>query len=898
MPNKAKAQPQPQPQPQPKNVMADLQITPHAANWWRLAWRTLWRDARAGELRLLVFAVALGVASLSSVSFLADRMNAGLLRDAGQLLGGDAVVVSDQPTPNAFIKQAKNLGLETVTTLSFPTMARGETSGEDSSAGKSRLIALKVVDDGYPLRGQLKYATTVANTVGSESAHAAQGNKKPITQETKTTSKKKSHLQKIPQPGEVWAEASALDALGLQVGAHLWLGDKRLSVGGVLLQEPDRGAGFMNFAPRVMMHRADLDATGLVQPASRITWRFAVVGEPETVERFVTWAQEHVKLPQVRGVRVESLSTGRPEMRQTLDRAGKFLNLVALLAALLSAVAVALAARSFASKHLDDCAMLRVLGLRQKQIAMSYCGEFVCVGLFASVIGLLLGFCVHFVFVQLLAGLVETALPAATWWPVVYGLATGLTLLLAFGLPPVLQLASVPALRVMRREMGEPKAVTWVVSAMGLLGFAVLLVVASRDLKLGLMVVGGFAGAVLVFAGMAWLAVKLLRSCVTEGKSPAWLMLATRQISARPAYAMVQVSALAVGLLALALLVLLRTDLISSWRNATPANAPNRFVINIQPAQSQAFLDTLKQANVSNFDWYPMMRGRLVAVNSQGVSAEDYAEERAKRFVDREFNLTYSDTLPVNNPIVAGEWQPEEPNAMSVDELLAKTLGLKLGDVLRFDIAGLLYESRITSIRHVDWSSMRVNFFVIIPRGQMDDVPTTYIAAFRAPEIQGFDNNLLKQFPNVTNVDMGAALKQVQGVLEQVVGAVEFLFLFTLATGLVVLFAAVTATREERAREYAVLRALGASNRLLAQVQRAELAGVGALAGFLATSVAVAMGWGLARYAFEFSWSPSPWVPLIGAVVGALLALAAGWWGLREVLSRPVVQTLRQAQSV
>ena len=898
MPNKAKAQPQPQPQPQPKNVMADLQITPHAANWWRLAWRTLWRDARAGELRLLVFAVALGVASLSSVSFLADRMNAGLLRDAGQLLGGDAVVVSDQPTPNAFIKQAKNLGLETVTTLSFPTMARGETSVEDSSAGKSRLIALKVVDDGYPLRGQLKYATTVANTVGSESAHAAQGNKKPITQETKTTSKKKSHLQKIPQPGEVWAEASALDALGLQVGAHLWLGDKRLSVGGVLLQEPDRGAGFMNFAPRVMMHRADLDATGLVQPASRITWRFAVVGEPETVERFVTWAQEHVKLPQVRGVRVESLSTGRPEMRQTLDRAGKFLNLVALLAALLSAVAVALAARSFASKHLDDCAMLRVLGLRQKQIAMSYCGEFVCVGLFASVIGLLLGFCVHFVFVQLLAGLVETALPAATWWPVVYGLATGLTLLLAFGLPPVLQLASVPALRVMRREVGEPKAVTWVVSVMGLLGFAVLLVVASRDLKLGLMVVGGFAGAVLVFAGMAWLAVKLLRSCVTEGKSPAWLMLATRQISARPAYAMVQVSALAVGLLALALLVLLRTDLISSWRNATPANAPNRFVINIQPAQSQAFLDTLKQANVSNFDWYPMMRGRLVAVNSQGVSAEDYAEERAKRFVDREFNLTYSDTLPVNNPIVAGEWQPEEPNAMSVDELLAKTLGLKLGDVLRFDIAGLLYESRITSIRHVDWSSMRVNFFVIIPRGQMDDVPTTYIAAFRAPEIQGFDNNLLKQFPNVTNVDMGAALKQVQGVLEQVVGAVEFLFLFTLATGLVVLFAAVTATREERAREYAVLRALGASNRLLAQVQRAELAGVGALAGFLATSVAVAMGWGLARYAFEFSWSPSPWVPLIGAVVGALLALAAGWWGLREVLSRPVVQTLRQAQSV
>jgi putative ABC transport system permease protein len=395
---------------------------------------------------------------------------------------------------------------------------------------------------------------------------------------------------------------------------------------------------------------------------------------------------------------------------------------------------------------------------------------------------------------------------------------------------------------------------------------------------------------------MAWGAVKLLRRFVTEGQSPAWLMLATRQISARPAYAMVQVSALAVGLLALALLVLLRTDLISSWRSATPANAPNRFVINIQPFQSQAFLNTLKQAGVTKFDWYPMVRGRLVAVNSQSVHAADYSEERAKRFVDREFNLTYSDTLPDHNPVVAGEWQAEEPNAMSVDELLAKTLDLKIGDVLRFDIAGLLYESRITSIRRVDWSSMRVNFFVMFPRSQMDDVPTTYIAAFRAPAQKNFDNSLVQQYPNITNVDMGAALQQVQGVLEQVVGAVEFLFLFTLATGLVVLFAAVTATREERAREYAILRALGASNRLLAQVQRAELAGVGALAGFLATSVAVAMGWGLARYAFEFSWNPSPWVPLLGALVGALLALAAGWWGLRDVLRRPVVQTLRQAQ--
>jgi putative ABC transport system permease protein len=590
-------------------------------------------------------------------------------------------------------------------------------------------------------------------------------------------------------------------------------------------------------------------------------------------------------------------------MRQTLDRAGKFLNLVALLAALLSAVAVALAARAFAARHLDDCAMLRVLGLSQRHIAWSYTAEFVWVGSFASLMGLAMGYGVHLVFVALLKGLVETALPAPSIWPVVYGLGTGLTLLLAFGLPPVLQLASVPALRVMRRDVGELKATTLSVWVLGLTGFAVLLVAVSRDVKLGLMVVGGFSGAVLVFAGMAWLAVYVLRRSVVEGAAPPWLMLATRQISARPVYAMVQVSALAVGLLALALLVLLRTDLISSWRNATPADAPNRFVLNIQPSQSEPFLQNLRDAGVTKFDWYPMVRGRLVAVNNITVTPDSYTDDRAKRLMDREFNVSYSTQQPAHNTVVRGVWEAEDPQGLSIEEGIAKTLNLKLGDSLRFDIAGMLREARITSVRRVDWTSMRANFFVMYPVSRLTtdagyEVPTTYIAAFRAPPRvtgQSFDNQLTRNFPNITNVDMGATLNQVQSVLGQVVSAVEFLFMFTLAAGLVVLFAAVTATREERAREYAVLRALGASNQLLANVQRAELLGIGALAGLLATSVAMALGWGLARFAFEFEWTASPWVPLLGAVVGALLALAAGWWGLRDVLRRPVVQTLRQA---
>jgi putative ABC transport system permease protein len=335
--------------------------------------------------------------------------------------------------------------------------------------------------------------------------------------------------------------------------------------------------------------------------------------------------------------------------------------------------------------------------------------------------------------------------------------------------------------------------------------------------------------------------------------------------------------------------------LIGSWRKATPPDAPNRFVINVMPEQSAAFQKALTQGGVVKYDWYPMIRGRLIAVNNRTVTPEDYTDERAKRLVDREFNLSNSATNPAHNEIVAGKWTEEEAGAISVEEGIAKTLNLKMGDSLRFDIGGMQTESNITSLRKVDWGSMRANFFVMFPVSHLDNVPTTYMSAFKAPEVRGFDNTLVRQFPNVTNVDMTTTLNQITRVLDQVIRAVEYLFGFTLAAGLVVLFAAVTATREERAREFAIMRAVGAQGALLRQVQRAELAGVGLLAGFLASLVATAVGWALAHYVFEFEWSLSLWVPLWGSLSGAALALAAGWWGLRDVLRRPVVETLRRA---
>ncbi|MBQ0937231.1 ABC transporter permease [Ideonella paludis] len=836
---------------------------------WQLAWRQTVLDFRAGELRLVLVAVMLAVAALTAVGFFADRLQLGLQRDAAQLLGGDLVISSDQPLPEGFVQRAQSAGLRMTQHASFPSMARAG----DEQGGGTRLVALKAVDEAYPLRGALKVQ--------------AQGQTQPAS------------LRRGPAVGQVWVEEAVLSGLGLKVGDGLWLGDARLSIAGVLTQEPDRGAGFMSFAPRVMMHRQDLATTGLVQPASRVTYRLAVVaaGSASSLERFEQWVKAEVKNKNLKGVRVENLENGRPEMRQTLERAEKFLNLVALLSALLAAVAVAVAARDFAMKRLDDCAMLRVLGLSQRSMAWAFVLEFALLALVASGLGVLAGAAVHFAFIGLLGALVPTDLPWPSGRAAYLGLGVGVALLMGFGLPTVLQLAKVPALRVMRRDVGQIRPASLAAVSAGVVALGALLMTVARDPKMGALTVGGFAVALGVFALVAWGAVLLLRKLVSEATAPRWLLLATRQVAARPGLAVLQVASLAVGLMALALLVLLRTDLVDSWRKATPPDAPNRFVINIQPDQAEAFQGLLKGAGVTGHDWYPMIRGRLVAVNGEPTGPKYAANPEARRTIDRELNLSHAAQMPTHNVLVKGQWAAPDASGLSIEEGLAQRLGVGLGDVLSFDVGGQTQEGRINSIRKVDWGSMRANFFVMFPRAEMPDVPTTYMTAFKAPATPGFDSQVGRQFPNVTVVDVSASVAQVQNVLNQVIRAVEVLFAFTVATGLMVLLATISATRDARIREAAIMRACGASSHLLGQVQRAELMGLGALAGGLASAAAMGVGAGLARWVFEFTWTASPWVPLVGMVAGAVLAGLAGWWSLREVLRRPVMQTLRQAST-
>jgi putative ABC transport system permease protein len=833
------------------------------------------RDWRAGELRFLLIALIVAVAALSAVGFFIDRLRTGLNRDAHQLLGADLVLRADLPIRDEWKKEARRRGLLVADTIAFPSMAQaGE--GEQSLA---QLASVKAVGPGYPLRGKLKITTD---------AKQAQAGSGMATRDT-------------PAAGTVWVDHNLLAALKVGVGQSIRLGNSSFRISQLIVHEPDRGGGFASLAPRVMLATSELDATGLTAIGARADYAIQVAAptaaEADEVAKFQVWISDSIKNDNIKGVRIESLETSQPQMRATLDRADRFLSLVGLLSAMLAAVAVAMAARRFMTRHIDACAMLRCLGLTQNQVTAMYLIEFALVGLLGSVAGVLVGYAGHAILLNLLGTLVTSDLPPVSVLPAVQGIVIGMLLLVGFALPPVLQLRNVPHNRVIRREAAAPQPMALATYGMGVLAFMLLLLWQAGDVQLALVTAGGFLAAFGLFALVGWLGLKALKPLRGAFTHQSWRFAVT-SLQRRPGATVVQVVSLALGLMALLLLTVVRGDLMSAWRSATPPDAPNRFIINILPDQKADIEQRLVQAQVKEVTLYPMIRGRLTAVNGVTVTANTYAQGGARNLAEREFNLSTMKDMPKTNVITAGEWYGDvagQPEA-SVEQGIAKTLKLKLGDMMRFDIGGQQVEAKVTSLRKLEWGSMRANFFVIINPRAMADMPTTYMTAFHLPAPNAaMVNGLTRDFPNLTVIDVTGIIKQLNEVLDQVVSAVEFLFAFTLASGLLVLYAALMGTQDERTREGGLLRALGATRRQLSQAQSIEFALVGSLAGVLAASGAAAMGWALATYQFKFAWTFSPTVWLAGLVVGCACAIVGGSLGLRNVLRQPPLQTLRES---
>jgi putative ABC transport system permease protein len=824
---------------------------------WHLAWRFLRRDLRAGEVRVLLAALALAVMAVTAVSFITERAERALALEANRLLGGDAVLRADEAIGEVPRQLARELGLDQTETWLFRSMLR---------AGDGlKLAEVRGLGEGFPLRGHYR----IDDGRGERDVHA------------------------IPAPGTVWLTRAGAETMGVALGQALRLGHAEFRLAALVMQEPDAAMDYFNVAPRAFVRLDDLPATGLVQEGSRITHRLVVAGDGGRAQRFVDAMRSRLE----RGQRLETMADARPEVRRALDRADRFLGLAALVAVILAAVAVAMAARRHSARHLDGCAVLRCLGASQRTIAIIHIGELMMLGLIGCGLGVLGGWLVQSLLGGWLAQVMNIAVPAAGWLPVVQGFAVGFVVLLAFAVPPVVALRRVPALRVLRRDVGAVEPGALLVTGAGLAGIAALLWWKAGSPTLALTMLGGIVGTFVVLALLALVLVAALARLRTRMRGPWRYGLAN--VSRRRAASVAQIASLGLGLMAILLLTLVRTDLIGRWQQSFPEDAPNRFIVNVQPDQLDGVREILRRHGEAEPELFPMVRARLASVNGEPVSGEAYAArgDRARRLAEREFNLSSVARLrESDNGIVDGTfWSPRDAiPQLSVEQGMAEGFGWQIGDVIGFDIAGSHFEAPITSLRRVDWESFRPNFFVETPVGPLDAHTASYITSARvARGDPALTQALVDAYPNLSVIDIDAVIEQVRSTADQVSAAVEYVFYFTLLAGVLVLLASISASQDERLLEGGVMRVLGARAAQLRLAHASEFIAIGAISGAVAAIAAGAISGAIAVQVFEQPWAPDWRLAAMGAGMGVVIVVIAGLWATRRIARMPPAQTLR-----
>lgn len=815
------------------------------------------RDFRSAELAWLFIALTLSVTALSSVSFLADRMQRAFAFDARQLLASDLLIVSDQPLPSSFLNEAQSKELKIAQTVVFPSMA---TTGSNS-----KLASLKAVSTQYPLRGTLRVQT------GSEGKTLSSG----------------------PEKGSVWVDPAMLASLSAKEGDSIRLGDKTFVIAGVLERELDRGAGFMNFAPRVMMSLDDLSSTGLIGLGSRVTYRLLLAGSDQQISAYGAWANQYIEKEGLKGVRIETLENAQPMMRKTLERADRFLSLIALLTAMVAAVAIALSAHRYTRKQADACAVLKCLGAKSKAILIRQGQTLLMLGLIAAFLGSLLGYLGQNVLTLLLGNLVMSDLPQVSIWPVLWSVLVAWSLLFGFAGSTIFRLVKVSPIRLIRKEFDGVDVSTFWTVVCGLVTALGLIMIAARDWKLALWTGLSFVAAIAIFAFVSWGFLRLVCSLPTRGFALGFVILSQGR---RTGLAIVQITALGIALMALLLVLLLRADFLSAWQGNIPSDAPNRFMINVQEDQKQGLTQSLQNAGVSAPQFYPMIRGRLTEINGKDITPNSYAEENARRLVDREFNLSYTEQLPLGNQLLGGKWIEGDAPQISMETGIAKTLKLKIGDQLTFEVAGEKITAPITSLRKLDWGSMRVNFFVIMPAAQLQSLPQSWITSYyQSPKQESLDFQLSQTYPNLTIVDVSASLQQIQEVLNKLSSVLGLLLAFTIVAAILVLMSAIAATQDERYKNAALLKALGASRITLSNIANIELLMIGLVSGVLAGLASGIAAWALGRYVMEIQFNAFGEALFMGVTFGVVACLASGYRFQKRIQKATAIECLREA---
>jgi putative ABC transport system permease protein len=812
----------------------------------RVALRALRREWRSGELAVLLASLSVAVAALTGVGFLVDRIGRAVQSQASEVLAADARVESPEILAPQLAQQARALGLHSaqLTTL-LSVVFHGE---------QSQLANIRAASSGYPLRGAIKVAL-LPFAVGS------------VTHD-------------IPLSGECWPDSRLAAALGASIGTILNVGALPLRVTRIVISRPDQGSAFVEFAPALLINSADLAATKLVQPASRVEYALLLAGSRGALDTF------H-KSFEARGRPAErwaDVSDASPQIGDAARRAGRFLSLASLVAVLLCAVAVAMSARGYVVRQLDAVALMKTLGARRSFVLGVTMVQLLLLALAATLIGALFGWLTQHWLLRALAGLLRTDLPPAGWLPVLIGLVVAVVMLAGFALPSLLQLVRVPALRVFRRDIGPPPATVWLALLPAVVAVVGVVYGTLNEWALSLWFVAALA-AMIIFLGLGG-ALLVWAAGLVRASASLTLRHGLANLARRRGGSMAQIIAFGLGVMLLLILAILRYDLVNDWRTTLPQGAPNYFFINIPVEQREDFRANLLTLGASPERMLPMVRGRLVAINGQVVARPGTAE-RGGNLANREQNLTWSNELGDDNRIIAGRWWHADDAGKPLVSLASEfqeSLGLKLGDRLRFDVAGETLEVSVASFRKVKWDSFRPNFFIVLPPGLLDGAAGSYMTSARYEPRKASDlAALVQRFPSVSIFNIGDLLAQVRIVIDKAVTAVQSVFVFTLLAGLTVLLAAVQASRDERRYETAIMRALGAGRGLLMRSSLSEFAAIGLVAGLLAASGAALGGWLLARQ-LDLHYRFNLWIWLAG-VLGTLAVVSiSGYLATRPVL--------------
>lgn len=830
---------------------------------WSFAIRSLLRDLRAGELSLLLIAIVVAVTAMTAVGFFTDRVGRAIKLQAGAVMAGDVVIRAPAPFDPSFVDEARDLGIDAAESLSFLTMVLPADVANQSNA----LSRITAVSDGYPLRGEF----LVSDVMFGETEHAAG----------------------IPQSGTGWAEPGLLGRMNIKVGDKIRLGEAELTIARVLEYQPAQTVGGLSgMAPGLLVNLADVPSFNVIRPGSRATYREFFAAPEAAIAAFRKSLEARVGT----GVRVIGLEEAGDQINAAIDRAQRFLTLSSLVTVILAAVATAMAARRYALRHLDTIALLKSIGATQSFVQNSTLAQLMLVIVGTATIGSLFGFFAQQGLVALAPEVLNLALPKTSATAGTLGLLTAATITIGFALPHLLMLKNIAPIRVLRRDMPPPQLSASITYSVAIGTLLVMIYAIVRDLKLVFYIAGGVAIVAVASFAAGWVLVRSLTR-FRGAAGVAW-RYGLANISRRGTESIVQIVAFALSLNVLLLLTVVRGDILEEWKAALPEDAPNYFLINIDPQQWPAMRNFFADELDASPEFMPFIRGKIVRISGTPVDEYEFPGGRGRFFVGQESNFTWQAKLPDTNRVTAGEWWGEDYTGQtqaSLDERIADRLGVGVGDSLGLNIGGEEIDVLITSLRSIEWDSMRPNFYLMLSPGEVAQLPQTIIAAvFVPPDRRLVLNEFVRKFPGVTVFDLAVIMGQVRMVIERASLSVQYVFFFTLLAGIIVLLSAIQATRDERRFESALLHTLGAPRSKILQGIAVEFTALGCLAGALAAFGAMATGWVMAEQIFELDYTFNPYLWLIGVGLGGLVVGVTGTWATRKAVSEPPVTVLRE----